>query len=190
MINDYQYNPQYLKGLTVKELRKEYQKNKEKIVKNIEELEEKAPYSKALDRLPKMGSYKNYRKNELVYRLIEQKKWLDSPYSSVERIAVMNKRISKTLAESGIKVSPGKMKEFGEYMEKMRELHQDILYDSRVIALAFANKRRRKGIQNIINLSKSELRNINEEEYNKLVKNAQNIFEEIEDDEEDENPFI
>lgn len=183
------YTPTNLKKMTVRELRKEYMSIKKRVQVQVKELEKEYPDSNALDRIPQLKPYKAYKKNELVYRILEAERWADASYSDVKKIKDIDRKISKTLAQSGIKVRADKVKEFGEYMEKMRALKQDLLYDSRVIALAYANKRRRKGIQNILNLDKSELKNIDDNEYNKLVNSAQSIFEELEDDEGGELPF-
>lgn len=185
MIEEYEFNPVGLSRKTVKELRAEYMNYKRRVQKQVAELQDVFPEAKALENVPSLPNYKKMKKKQLIYKLLQVESWASAPLSSVKGIRRNDAKVAAALAKQGLKIRPGDAKQFGEYMEKLRELGLDTMYDSRVLALSFARQRRRnKGVQNIINLDVSSVKSLGEKERNRLISGLQKTLVNIDVDEE------
>lgn len=138
---DLEYTPYYLNKHTEAELRKEYSKLRS-IVRKRQERLEKSEFAdleevKHYGKLPTVAQIRN--KNQLIYALAEAKRFLSEDVS-ITRFKRDRKGLVAKLNANGYKFITNKnFLSFVAFMEVMRNIAQNMYFDSEAIASAYEN---------------------------------------------------
>lgn len=137
------YNPVALKQLEPSQVRKEYSRLRSIARKRIERIKASEwGTEKIVARLPEIAPINTLSDAQIRARTSELARFLQSKTGSVSGMNTMRRLAVKTLGKRYPKLK-GKItvknwREFGEFMEYSRELHQNRMYDSERVAEFYA----------------------------------------------------
>lgn len=137
------YNPVALKQLDPSQVRKEYSRLRSIARKRIERIKSSEwGTENIVARLPEIAPINTLSEAQIRARTSELARFLQGKTSSVSGMNAMRRLAVKTLGERYPKLK-GKItvknwREFAEFMEYSRELHQNRMYDSERVAEFFA----------------------------------------------------
>lgn len=139
--NDDFYNPANLATLKQRTLRSEYNRLRKEANMRLQRFEG-TKWTRTKIYKSNAGRYdQNISKmtnKELRYMLTQVHDFLASSLSTVEGNVEAQERSIKTLKKHGINITKRQYIRFGEYMEKLRIMYNDALYDSRTAAKIYA----------------------------------------------------
>ena len=146
------YNPVALKQLDPSQVRKEYSRLRSIARKRIERIKASEwGTENIVARLPEIATIKTLSDAQIRARTSELARFLQGKTSSVSGMNAARRQAVKTLGarypELKGKVTVKNWREFAEFMEYSRELHQNRMYDSERVAEFFAEN---EGKENLL----------------------------------------
>lgn len=139
------YNPVALKQLDPSAVRKEYSRLRSIARKRIERIgASEWGTSNVMARMPELAPIRTLSDAQIRARTSELARFIQSRTSSVSGLNAARKQAVETLGrrypELKGRVTVKNWREFGEFMEYARELHQNRMYDSERIAEFYAEE--------------------------------------------------
>lgn len=119
--------------MSEKDVRKEYSRLRNVVVKRLKRIQEVEPDAKVLKRwnpeyFKELKSIKNIR--ELSHLLSDVAYLVNAESASLSGRREIRKQQIKSLEEMGINIKESELKDFGEFMELVRDFAKDRIYDS------------------------------------------------------------